>query len=582
MLKLTENAEKLFEELIQKNSPSKKSIESLQQLFKRLANTFASIEKKEIMKEVESNFYEILSKNLFIPSLRILQNAITNKMISSFSAIQLPNNIIELMDQLKTFAVLQQNNIPVSFDIDNTISKIIHFEQNDSLYKTIALANQISQLANLESYKALNSITISIHHPKILEFLDIIKGQLNNFSSFAFYISFTDEFLNAAKKKKSYNIIDSISKKILDKKDAVEIFSLICNLIWEIGYPKIIFIDTINKSNPLHKIENIKVLSPCGEQPLYNFETSYLGAINLVNFVKDNTFDYKKLKEVVQIAIRFLDNAIDIDSNNQKETPVKNISLLNRKIGLGVMGFADMLIKLGIRYDSKKAISLAEKIMKTIKEESLKASEKLGFEKGSFPNLNQSSLKSKFKYLRNIATTAISHTDSVSTISNCTSGIEPIFAVAFVRKSLKGNEFIDYNITLEEILKKKKLWDQNISKEIINESSIKNNPKIPDEIKSLFLTAYDINHESQILLTSAFQKYTDGAVSKNIFLPKEATVEDIKNAIFLAHKMKLKSISFFRNGCKKESFLKILPDDTGRIIVSNNFAGGDPLTVNNF
>lgn len=416
---------------------------------------------------------------------------------------------------------------------------------------------------------------LPVDHPDIIEFIEA-KNSPEKLNNFNLSVAVTDQFMESAKKGLKYNIRDPYTGKVSGKMSASEVLSRICRSAGEYGDPGILFIDRINKDNPTPGSGKIEATNPCGEQPLLPNESCILGSVNLSKFVKAGSIDTARLKETVHAAVRFLDNMIDINKYPLPE--IEAASLARRKIGLGVMGFADMLIKLGIAYNSQKAVLAAEKVMKLVQEEAHKASQELGKERGSFPDKKISIYKNKAKHMRNASVTTIAPTGTLSIIAGCSSGIEPLFAVAYVRKTAEGDEFIECNGVFEEEARKAKIWSNELCKEILNEGGISQVQKISEETKKLFVSAQDISWQWHVQIAAAFQKFTDAGLSKTVNLPNTATEEDIRDVFLTAHKLKCKGITVFRAGCKKESALSIRPEDTGRIAVESEFAGGCPVS----
>jgi len=405
--------------------------------------------------------------------------------------------------------------------------------------------------------RGANMGILRIDHPDIEEFI-IAKREEKILTNFNLSVAITDHFMEALEKGEKFPLINPRNKKIVKYIDPKRIFSLIAESAWECGDPGVIFIDTINRYNPTPHLGEIEATNPCGEQPLLPFESCNLGSINLANFVEDGKINWEDLKEVIHLAVRFLDNVIEI--NRFSIPQINKITKLNRKIGLGVMGFADFLIKLNISYAEPKAIALAERVMKFINEESVKASQKLAMERGNFPAYPGSIWdKPDTPFMRNATTTTIAPTGSISLIAGVSSGIEPLFGVYYERRTL-GNIIIkEFHPLFIEILEKENYSENEIKSilEEVKEKGILKNIKLPERIKKLFVTTYEISPDQHLAIQEAFQKYTHNAVSKTINLPKEATVENIKTIYLKAYKLGLKGVTVFRYGSKSEQVIYI-------------------------
>ncbi len=582
---LTKNAEYILKKRYLLKDKSGHPSETPQQMLRRVAKAVASADKKydpsAKTSATEEKFLEIMSESEFLPNSPTLMNAGTELgQLSACFVLPVNDSLKDIFETLKNMAVIHQSGGGIGFNFGDlrpahSPVKTTHGVSSGpvSFIKIFDTASQVIMQGGRR--RGANMGIIPVDHPDIMDFIGA-KSKTDALANFNLSVGVSDKFIESAKKGLKYNIKSPYSGKVTGKMSAAEVMSYICECAYEVGDPGIIFMDKVNRENPLPKLGRLEATNPCGEQPLLPYESCNLGSLNLAKFVKNGAIDYKRLKEVVHTAVRFLDNVIDINKYPLPE--IETASLATRKIGLGVMGFADMLIKLGIQYNSQKAVQAAEKIMKFIQEEAHKASQELGKARGSFPEFKNSIYKNKVKHMRNATVTTIAPTGTLSIIAGCSSGIEPLFAIAYVRKTSDGNEFVECSSAFEEAAKRSRIWTNELCKEILNEGGISTTQKIPEEMKKLFVTASEIPYEWHVQIAAAFQKYTDNAVSKTVNLPKSATKEDIKNIFFLAHKLKCKGITIFRSGCKKESALYIKPEDTGRIAVESEFAGGCPVS----
>ncbi len=388
---------------------------------------------------------------------------------------------------------------------------------------------------------------LNVHHPDIIEFINSKTEQhmLNNFN---ISVTVTDVFMNAVLSDSDYDIINPRTGNIAGTLNARRVFDLISERAWRYGDPGLVFIDEINRGNPTPALGQIESTNPCGEQPLLPFEACNLGSINLKNIIIDDEISWQKLKNIVHSSVHFLDNVIDMSEFPLKE--IKELVQGNRKIGLGVMGFADMLIKLGIPYDSDDAYSIGGKIIKTIKEESDKTSVKLAEKRGVFPNWSKSIYAGNGLKFRNATRTTIAPTGTISIISNCSSGIEPLFAVSFVRNVLNNTELPETNPLFLETATQEGFYSDDLIREIAENGSVKDLKDVPIKYQRLFVTAHDVSPLDHIRMQATFQAYTDNAVSKTVNFSNSAAVDDVKKVYLEAYKLKCKGITVYRDGSR--------------------------------
>ena len=417
--------------------------------------------------------------------------------------------------------------------------------------------------------RGANMGIMRIDHPDVLDFITSKDSENRLLTNFNISVAVTDKFMKALENESEYDLLNPRTGAPFKKLFARQVWEMITYQAWKTGDPGIIFIDEINKFNQTPHIGAIEATNPCGEQPLLPYESCNLGSINLSKMVKDKDskteIDWEKLERIVKSSVHFLDNVIDANSY-----PIKQIEFMthaNRKIGLGIMGFADMLIKLSVRYDSEEALKIGEKVMKLISEAGREKSAELGKERGSFPNFKGSRWDEKdYKHMRNATVTTIAPTGTISIISDCSSGIEPLFAVAFVRKNvLSGDELVEVNRLFEKYARDKGFYSEELMHEISRTGSIEDIEGVPKTAKELFKTAHDIDYEWHIKMQAAFQKHTDNAVSKTINLRNEAGIKDVDNAYMLAYKLKCKGVTIYRDMSKVVQVIHIGEDKRKKI-----------------
>ena len=543
-------------------------IETPEDLFERVAKAVASAETNfskdpNICEIYAEKFYDLMVNLDFLPNSPTLMNAgCPLGQLSACFVLPIEDSLDSIFETLKFTALIHKSGGGTGFSFSNLRPKgdIVASTQGVasgplSFIKVFDSATEAIKQGGKR--RGANMGILRIDHPDIEEFI-IAKREEKILTNFNLSVAITDHFMEALEKGEKFPLINPRNKKIIKYVDPKRIFSLIAESAWECGDPGVIFIDTINKYNPTPHLGEIEATNPCGEQPLLPFESCNLGSINLANFVEDGKIDWGDLKEVIHLAVRFLDNVIEI--NRFPIPQINKITKLTRKIGLGVMGFADFLIKLNISYAEPEAIALAKKVMKFINEESVKASQKLAMERGNFPAYPGSIWdKPDTPFMRNATTTTIAPTGSISLIAGVSSGIEPLFGVYYERRTL-GNIIIkEFHPLFIEILEKENYSENEIKSilEEVKEKGILKNIKLPERIKKLFVTTYEISPDQHLAIQEAFQKYTHNAVSKTINLPKEATVENIKTIYLKAYKLGLKGVTVFRYGSKSEQVIYI-------------------------
>jgi ribonucleoside-diphosphate reductase alpha chain len=417
---------------------------------------------------------------------------------------------------------------------------------------------------------------LRVDHPDVLEFITAKQNPIL-LSNFNVSVAVTDEFMQDVASDKEYWLINPRNSEKVKQLKAREVWGLMARSAWASGDPGVVFIDEINRGNPTPEVGRIESTNPCGEQPLLPYESCNLGSINLSKMGEDGKVNWGKLRETARNAVHFLDNVMDANVYPLKETA--EITRANRKIGLGVMGFADMLIMLGVPYDSEEALKLAEQVMRFIQEEAYKKSVEIAKVRGSFPNFERSIWKDRYSAFRNATVTTVAPTGTISIIAGCSSGIEPLFAVSFMRNVLGGARLFETNALFEETAKVRGFYSAKLLEEVARTGSVQKIAGVPDDVKRLFVTALDIDPVWHVKMQAAFQRFTDNAVSKTVNLPFEAKVEDVQEIYDLAWKLKCKGVTVFRYGSKPEQVLYIgeVKGKDGKFVsAQSEYAGGCP------
>ncbi len=557
-MKFSANALKVLEERYLLKDDKGKIIETPTQMFRRVAKAIAAIDKsyRENAKKSEKEFFEVMKNLEFLPNSPTLFNAGTELgQLAACFVLPIEDSLDSIFTTLKNTALIMQSGGGIGFSFSRLRPK------DDIVKSTKGVASGVVSFmriydATIDVIKAGGKRRgaamgiLDIDHPDIEEFIISKKGA-KRLSNFNISVAVTDRFMQAALNNKDIFLINPRNKKIVRKINAKQLFDTICKAAWTSGDPGLVFIDEHNKHNPTPKLGKIESTNPCGEAGLLSYESCNLGSINLTKYVKNKKIDFDKLKKVIHIAIHFLDNVID--ANKYPLPEIKAITKANRKIGLGIMGFADLLIKLRIPYNSNQALRIAKKIMLFISKEARAASIALAKKRSSFPNFKKSKLK-KMPCLRNATCTTIAPTGSISIIASCSSGIEPLFAIAYVREIMEKKRLIEINKDFQLEAIKKDIYTNDLIKKIAQTGSIKKT-NLPSDMKKVYITALEIPIQWHIKMQATFQKHVDNAVSKTINLQKKASIEQIKKAYLLAWKLKCKGITIYRYGSKPQQVL---------------------------
>ena len=695
-LKLSLNAMEVLKRRYLLKNELGEVIETPSQMFERVAKAIARAElnygkSKEEVKEIERRFYLLMRNLEFLPNSPTLMNAGTELgQLAACFVLPVEDSIEGIFGAVKNMAKIHQSGGGTGFSFSRLRPKEDVVKSTGgvasgpvSFMRVFDVATDVIKQGGKR--RGANMGILNADHPDILEF--IRAKERGEFANFNTSVAVTDEFMHAVERNKEYGLINPRTKEEVKRIKAHEVFNEIVTYAWKTGDPGIVFMDEINRRNPIPAAGKIEATNPCvtadtwvmtaegprqieeligkkfvaivngeewesseegffetgvkqvyrlktaegfelrltadhpvmkvarttrykvetqwsnagdlkpgdkikmnrerfvatvkevvpdgiekvydvqipginafdangfvvhncGEQPLLPYDSCNLGSINVSKFVKngDGEIDWERLREVIWISVRFLDDVIDV--NRYPLPEIEKMTKANRKIGLGIMGFAELLIKLGIAYDSKDALSVGEKLMQFITNEARRCSTELGLERGSFSNFELSVWNSKYEAMRNATVTTIAPTGTISIIAGCSSGIEPIFAVAFVRNVMGG--MLEINKLFEEIVKEKGFYSKELITEIAKCGSVQDIDGVPGDVKRIFVTALDISPEWHVRMQAAFQKYTDNAVSKTVNLPSDAAWGDVKKVFLLAYKLKCKGITIYRYGSKEQ------------------------------
>jgi len=560
-------------------------VETPKQLFRRVAKAIAEVDysygaNAKQVKQIEEEFLQLMARREFMPNTPTLMNAGTPLgQLAACFVLPIEDSLPSIFKALGDSALIEQSGGGVGYSFSRLRPK------GDYVKSTQGVASGAVTFMEIFDVKtnvikqggkrrgALMGI-LRVEHPDIVEFITA-KEREGKLSNFNISVAATEKFMQAAMKNKDFELVNPRSRQVVKKIKAKDLWDLIISYAWKTGDPGVIFIDEINKRNPTKHIGDIESTNPCGEQPLHPYEPCNLGSINLSKMVNYNNTElsWEKLRITVRKCIHFLDNVIDASKYPIPE--ITQMAKANRRIGLGVMGFADLLCLLEIPYDSEQAIRLGEKIMKFINDEAHKMSSELGKKRGSFPNFKGSLWdKAGWKHMRNATSTTVAPTGTISIIAGCSSGIEPLFAVSFMRNVLEGTHLLEVNPIFEQVARERGFYSEALMKRIAKTGAIAKFKEIPQDVRKVFITALEIPPEFHVKMQAAFQNNTDNAVSKTINFPHSATVKDVKKAYELAYKLKCKGITIYRYGSKAEQVLYI-----GKIAEKGEFVVARPETA---
>ncbi|MFW6149975.1 MAG: adenosylcobalamin-dependent ribonucleoside-diphosphate reductase [Chloroflexota bacterium] len=591
-LKLGINAIKVLERRYLLKDDEGNVTESPMGLFRRVARAVASAERSfepdADVSALQEDFFGLMSRLEFLPNTPTLMNAGTNLgQLSACFVLPVEDSIVGIFESLRDMAVIHQSGGGTGFSFSRLRP------QGDIVRSTKGIAS--GPVSFMKIFDAASGVMkqggkrrganmgiLNADHPNILEFVEA-KTEQNVLSNFNVSVGTSDEFMEAAQKGAKWPLVNPRTGGEARTVDAGHLLDLIVNNAWRTGDPGLIFLDEVNRQNPTPNVGHFEATNPCGELPLLPYESCNLGSINLARMVSGGQVDWDRLRRTVRLAIHFLDNVIEANV-----FPLAQIERItrngNRKVGLGVMGLADALVELNVAYNSDEGLGMADSIIAFIAEEARKASVSLAEKRGVFPNFGGSVYdRPEGQRLRNATVLSIAPTGTISVIAGCSSGIEPLFALAYVRNVMEGTRLLETNPAFERVARERGFYSDDLLERVSRRGTVQGIDEVPEDVRRIFVTDWDIEPEWHIKMQAVFQRYVDNSVSKTINLPREAGAEDVRQAYLLAHRLKCKGITVYRYGSKKDQVLTLAGQEpkgteeaAGYVTAGPEYSGGCP------
>lgn len=571
-------AQQVMEERYLRRDPEGRVMETPDELFRRVARGVAAAAERyggaAAARQADA-FYEALASLKFLPNTPTLMNAgLDRGQLAACFVIPIEDDMRSILEGVRDMALIHQTGGGTGFTFTHLRPR------GDQVRSTGQVASgPVGFMRIFDTTtdvvkqggrrRGANMGILNVDHPDILEFISI-KAQPGMLTNFNLSVAVTDNFMTRLAQDETYPLINPRTRQEVARLQAREVFHHICRAALETGDPGLIFLDAVERANPTPAVGRLEATNPCGEQPLLPYESCHLGSINLARLVRHGRLHWTELDQLVDLGVTFLDYCID-----QSHYPLPQITAIthaNRKIGLGVMGLADLFIQLGLAYDSPEALELADRIMARIQARAVARSEALARERGPFPNFPGSRWEQEGRPPRRNATvTTIAPTGTISILAGVSSGIEPLFAVAYRRRALEGEEFDEVHPLFLTKLAELGLRQEEWVPRVLTTGRVRPFAELPEELRRVFPTTFEVSLDYQVKMQAAFQRHVDNAVSKTINLPPEATVEDVAHAFRLAHRLGLKGITVYRYGSRPGQVLS-LPSGAAALTLAHEFA----------
>ena len=536
-------------------------LETPEEMFWRVAWEIAKAERRYDhpagVRETASSYFQMMQALDFLPNSPTLVNAgLYNGQLSACFVLPIEDSMESIFGALRDMALIQKTGGGTGFSFSHLRPRgdAISSTRGESsgpvsFMKLFDFACETTRSGGAR--RGANMGVLRFDHPDILEFI-AAKSESDTLRTFNISVGVSDAFMDLVRTRAGYPLLNPRNGQEVKRVNARQVFDVIVESAWKTGDPGLVFLDAIDRQNPVPAAGPMEATNPCGEQPLLPYESCNLGSINVAHFVRDSRIDFPRLRSVIRLAVRFLDDVVD--ANHYPLPQIEEHTLANRKIGLGIMGFADLLLLLGLPYDSLEAVATADKLMTFIATEADGESRRLGEARGVFPNYGGSIFSSRGIQRRNATVTTIAPTGTISLIAGCSGGIEPLFAICYVRNVLGEAREFHLHPLFDQMAAP--YLTESVRRTITRTGSVQNVKEIPESVRRAFVTAHDIEPEWHVRMQAAFQRHVENAVSKTVNLRRAATRKDVENTFLLAHELGCKGITVFRDGCKREQVLR--------------------------